>query len=97
VALKKRTPSSRRHLVNFVFATKNTFRYIWIGVTNENRINNSIDGISLWNSIGILVVKSYCILPPFRNTCHISILSRGNSGILPKRHTICIELNESYS
>jgi hypothetical protein len=28
VALKKRTPSSRRHLVNFVFATKNTFRYI---------------------------------------------------------------------
>ena len=35
--------------------------YIWIGVTNENRINNSIDGISLWNSIGILVMKSYCI------------------------------------
>jgi hypothetical protein len=35
--------------------------YIWIGVTNENRFNNSIDGISLWNSIGILVVKSYCI------------------------------------
>jgi hypothetical protein len=25
--LKKRTPSSRRHLVNFVFSTKSTFRY----------------------------------------------------------------------
>ena len=31
---------------------------------------------------------------PFRFTCPISIFSKGNSSILPKRHTIRIGLNE---
>ena len=49
------------------------------------------------NSTMTHYLQTWVLLPPFRNTCPISLLSRGNSGILPKRHMILIELNESYS
>jgi hypothetical protein len=31
-------------------------------LVHKDRFNNSIDGISLWKSIGIVVVKTYCVV-----------------------------------
>ncbi len=68
---------------------------MWLKVSNENLPCEW----TLWreqiNNAGcISQVKQ--LLPPFHSTCPLWLFSRGNSGISPKHHTICVDQCVSY-